>query len=195
MHDENRPPLDASDIAEQLAKKLSERGQEYALGGAVALSYWAEPRGTMDVDLTLFLSIQKPSEVVWLLGEIGCIVSATNAIASIQEHGFCQAEFDSFRIDVFLPTIPFYEQARSRRRKVSLGNQQAMVWDAETLAVFKMMFFRRKDIADVEAILHNQQASFDRHWVRENLIEIYGQRDPRIIQWDELTKEINDGSQ
>jgi hypothetical protein len=32
------------------------------------------------------------------------------------------------------------------------GECHAYVWDAETLCVFKMTFFRRKDLADVEAV-------------------------------------------
>ena len=82
------------------------------------------------------------------------------------------------QLDVFLPTIPFYEAARMRRRRLILANQPVMVWDAESLAVFKMMFFRRKDLADVEQILRTQGAQFDRQWVREHLAEMYGARDP-----------------
>jgi hypothetical protein len=190
MHDEAEQIADAGDVAEQLAKKLNDRGCEYALGGAIALGYWAEPRGTMDVDLTLFLPVTRPSEVLWLLGEIGCDVVASDAIPSIQDHGFCKAEYAKLRVDVFVPLIPFYEQAKARRRKVQLGEQQVMIWDAETLTVFKMMFFRRKDVADVEQILQNQRSRLDRQWIREQLVEMYGQRDARIAQWDELDSEV-----
>lgn len=133
MQEEAKPPADASEVAEQLAKELNERGIEYALRGAIALSYWAEPRGTMDVDLTLFVSIDKPSEVVWLLSEIGCEIAATTAIASIQACGFCQAKFGSFRVNVFVPTIAFYERAKARRRYMRLGDQHAMIWDADII--------------------------------------------------------------
>ena len=167
MREEANVPADASEVAEQRAKRLNDRGHEYALGGAIALTFCAEPRGTMDVDITLFSPVEKPSEILWLLGEIGCDVPATKALASIQEHGFCQVTFHSFRVDVFLPTIPFYEKAKQRRRQVPLGDQVAMVWDAETLAVFKMMFFRTKDIGDVEQKLRSQKSWFDRSWVRE----------------------------
>ena len=34
-----------------------------------------------------------------------------------------------------------------------LAGQPVMIWDAESLIVFKFMFFRRKDVADVEGIL------------------------------------------
>jgi len=64
-----------------------------------------------------------------------------------------------------------------------------MIWDAETLAVFKMMFFRRKVLADVEQILRAQGPGFDRAWVRERLAEMYGLRDPRLAAWDTLVQE------
>ena len=83
-------------------------------------------------------------------------------------------------VDVFLPLIPFYEVARQRRVRVELGGQAVWVWDAETLVVFKMMFFRRKDLADVEQVLTVQGAGFDRSWVREQLMSMYGTRDPRL---------------
>jgi hypothetical protein len=186
---EPNTPRDAMQVAERLAGALDERGQEYALGGAIALAYWAQPRGTLDVDLTLFLPKDKPSEVIWILQDIGCEVNVSEAILSLREHTFCRGELDGYRVDVFLPMAPFYDQARVRRRRVVLGQRTASVWDAETLTVFKMMFFRRKDLADVEAILHEQKAAFDRAWVREQLVELYGVRDPRITQWDELCQE------
>jgi hypothetical protein len=84
---------------------------------------------------------------------------------------------------------PFYEAAKLRRRRVPLANGHAFVWDAETLCVFKMMFFRRKDLTDVEAVLLAQGETLDRRWIEASLIELYGQRDPRINQWRELVAE------
>jgi len=48
-------------VAGQLAEKLELRGQEYALGGAIALGYWGTPRGTVDVDLTVYLPPEQSS--------------------------------------------------------------------------------------------------------------------------------------
>jgi len=64
--------LDAAAVARQLAIALDARRQDYALGGAIALGYWAAPRGTVDVDLTLFLLPDKPSACVCLLQDLGC---------------------------------------------------------------------------------------------------------------------------
>jgi hypothetical protein len=72
---------------------------------------------------------------------------------------------------------------------MELANQPIMIRDAESLTVFKMVFFRRKDLADVEQILRSQGSQFDRAWVRGQLAEMYGARDPRLAAWDELVLE------
>ena len=147
-------------------------------------------RGTIDVDVTLYLPADQASECVWLLQEIGCEFSQTESISSLNEHGFCRVTFAGLGVDVFLPIVPFYETARARRKNVELGGRPIMIWDAESLAVFKMMFFRRKDLADIEQILRTQGRQFDRLWVREQLAGMYGIRDPRLSAWDDLVREV-----
>ena len=83
-------------------------------------------------------------------------------VRSLHEHGFCRASLASWRVDVFVPTIPFYEQVKARRKRVFLGDVRVTVLDAESLAVFKMMFFRPQDIVDIGEILRIQGAAFDR---------------------------------
>jgi hypothetical protein len=182
--------VNAAAAAKQLAEQLDLQGQDYALGGAIALGYWGFPRGTVDVDVTIYLPPERPSECVWLLQEIGCDFSPTEVSQSLREHGFCRVAFSGVRVDVFLPIVPFYEAAHRRRKGVELGGRTVMIWDAESLAVFKMMFFRRKDLADVEQILRTQGTRFDRTWVREQLAAMYGAGDPRLAQWDDLLRDV-----
>lgn len=190
MSNSRSPGPDAAAVAQQLAAGLERQQCDYALGGAIALGYWGEPRGTVDVDLTLFVPPDRPSECIRLLQQLGCELGASGALRSLQEHGFCEVRFRGLRVDVFLPTAPFYEAARRRRRIVPLGGQEVMIWDAESLCVFKMMFFRRKDVADVEQILRIQGGALDRAWIGARLEEIYGKLDPRLSQWQELDAEI-----
>jgi len=184
------PPLNAASVAGRLAEQLELRGEEYAVGGAIALGYWGAPRGTIDVDLTLYLPPDHLYDCIRLLHNIGCECSAAEAVDSLRGHGFCRATFAAVRVDVFLPTTAFYEAARARRKRVQLANRPMMIWDAESLAVFKVMFFRRKDLADVEQVLRTQGGQFDRVWVRERLAEMYGPRDPRLAAWDDLARDI-----
>jgi len=182
-------PNNAAEIARVLAARFDTFDIDYAIGGALALGFWGEPRGTLDVDVTLFLPPREPGVCVSRLTEVGCDLSPADARRSLAEYGFCRVEFQGTRVDVFLPIVDFYERARQRRKAVKLGGQTIWIWDAESLAVFKMMFFRRKDLADVEQILRQQGELFDRAWVRQELESIYGKRDPRLSHWDELLSE------
>jgi hypothetical protein len=186
-------PASAPRIARELAAALESAGCDYAIGGAIALGFWARPRSTMDVDVTLFLPPDKVSDCLRLLETVGCTFPADQVTHQLTEHGFCQVEFGGGRIDVFLPVIPFYEKAKVRRRAVELGDHQVMVWDAETLCVFKMMFFRLKDLADVEEILRIQGDRLDRDWVLRQVLAIYGQSDPRVARWEELVRDTGGG--
>ncbi|HID78437.1 MAG TPA: hypothetical protein EYP56_20910 [Planctomycetaceae bacterium] len=185
-------PLSATDVAEQLAAALDAEGYDYAFGGAISLGYWGQPRGTVDVDLTLFLAPDKPSECVRCLQQIGCDLDAAASVGSLQELGFCRVFYRGVPVDVFLPIAPFYEVARERRKKVYIGRTVVVIWDAESLAVFKMVFFRRKDLADVEQILRCQRPTLDRGWIRTQLIDMFGQRDPRVAEWGRLVAELDD---
>jgi hypothetical protein len=189
MSSESNNSLDSGVVAVRLARAFEDRQTDYAIGGAIALGFWGEPRGTLDVDVTVFLPPDRPSEVVWLLQDVGCDVVATQASSSLREHGYCSVQYGPVRVDVFVPTLPFYDHAKMRRRRVLLGDQQVMVFDAETLAVFKMMFFRPKDLVDVQQMLRIQGSNFDRQWVRDQLLDLFGSRDPRTTCWDELVSE------
>jgi hypothetical protein len=186
-------PASATRIAREIAAAIELAGGDYAIGGAIALGFWARPRSTVDVDVTLFLPPKEIAGCVRLLESIGCTFSADQASQLLSEHGFCQVEFGGRRIDVFLPVIPFYDEARQRRQAANFGDQRVMIWDAETLCVFKMMFFRLKDLADVEEILRVQGDRLDREWVRTQVTAIYGIRDPRVTRWEELVRETGAG--
>jgi hypothetical protein len=121
---------------------------------------------------------------------IGCEVDENEARTLMREHSFLRAHHDKFRLDVFLPNIPFYEVARQRRKGVNLEGQTVMVCDAETLTVFKMLFFREKDFADVVQVLRTQGTAFDREWVRQQLLDICGKHDLRVARWDEIAKGV-----
>jgi len=188
-------PVSATQIAREVAAALELAGCDYAIGGAIALGFWARPRSTLDVDVTLFLPPDGVAQCVRLLQTVGCKFSTDPVSRSLMDHGFCQVEFGGGRIDVFLPLIPFYEEARQRRKTVEFSGQRVMIWDAETLCVFKMMFFRLKDLADVEEILRVQGDRLDRGWVERQIVGIYGPRDPRAARWGELVQDACGGGE
>ena len=181
---------EATAVAVELGGALDSVGVDYAVGGAIALGVWSEPRGTLDVDLMLFWPPDDAPRALDVLHDAGCAIQRSQARASIEEHGYCRVSLHGVYVDVFFPTVPFHEQARDRRTRVTIHDRPLTVWNAEVVAVLKMMFFRRKDLADVEQLLRVQGSAFERDWVRDQLVELFGRRDPRVAAWDELAVAI-----
>lgn len=168
---------------------ISGAGYDYAIGGAIALGYCTTPRGTIDTDVTIFIPQTEAQECVRLLQRIGCELDSQPTIQKLADDGFCRISYRGRTVDVFLPIVDFYQHARQRRQRVPMGGTEVYIWDAETLCVFKMMFFRRKDLVDVESILQSQRGNLDRAWIELRLIEMFGELNPRVSQWRELVTE------
>lgn len=173
-------------IAAKLGKMLESSPFDYAFGGALALGLWTRARGTVDVDVTIYASATDPDDCLELLRNGGVEFVESEARESINEHGFFRASLDSVTVDIFLPTIPVYELCRHHRQRVEFLDQPVYVWDPVAVAIFKMMFFRPQDLVDVENMLKTPSTEIDLNLVREQLIDIFGQRDPRISNWDEI---------
>lgn len=46
--------MNAFELSQHIAERLEENGLDYAIGGALALTAWAIPRDTKDVDISVF---------------------------------------------------------------------------------------------------------------------------------------------
>lgn len=187
----------AVDIARAVADALERHGLPYAIGGALALGFYAVPRATVDVDVNVFVPpCTELSHALTALADAGFI--AHDDEETLRARALAEGQFRgsvrSLRVDVFVPAIPYYEEIASRRRQVTLLNRPIWILGPEDLVVLKLMFFRRKDLADVEAVLRDQGPSFDRHFVRGKLVELVGGEDDRIAAFAEIERDVDTSS-
>jgi hypothetical protein len=174
------------DLVRALIDALDATDIPYAFGGAIALAAWSEPRATKDVDLTLFVSDRVPDTALAALEAAGLHVDREAARVEAEHRGmFVVRSADGYRVDVFVASIPFYRDAEQRRRRVRLADRDTYVLDAESLTVFKMLFFRAKDIVDLARLVEIRPLDVD--FVRRSLVDIVGEDDERVRRWDELT--------
>ena len=189
-------PATAAEVARSIADTFERHGIPYAIGGAIALAYYAPPRATIDVDVNVFVPIdERFADVVAALSEAGFALdgSVEAARSKAAEDGQFIGRLQGLRVDVFVPSVPYYGELKERRREVPLLGRPAWVLGPEDLAVLKMMFFRRKDLADVEAMLRDQRGSFDRAYVRRRLVEFVGQDDARLASLATIERDVDAG--
>jgi hypothetical protein len=179
----------ASDVmvlARRLADRFEAAGMPYAIGGALALAQWSVPRGTKDVDLTLFVDETKWAEALQMLVTEGAEVDEPRVLDELRRRGSARVWGLGFPVDVFVPSIPFYTSVASRVVRRPLLGRAARFLSAEDLAVFKLLFFRLKDLADVQTLLAVRRADLDRDYVRSWLVDMVGTDDERVVWWDEM---------
>jgi hypothetical protein len=174
------------DAIRALVDVLEASGIDYALGGAVAYSAWGEPRATRDVDLNLWVTPDRLEEAFDVLSAAGVTVDRPAARTEVLTRGMFVARHGEYRVDVFVPSVPFYAEARARRVRVRMAGRDTWVLSPETLAVFKLLFYRPKDLADVGRLLEIQRERFDDAFVRRSLVGMLGDDDERVVAWDEL---------
>ncbi|MBI3930375.1 MAG: hypothetical protein HY319_32870 [Armatimonadetes bacterium] len=150
----------------------------------------ASGQSTVDLDVTLFVELNELHRATAILLESGCDLDPEAACWQARDRGTFRVRHSGIPIDVFVPDIPLYAAARKRRRKVELEGRSLWIWAPEDLILFKLLYFRRKDEADVEAILSIQGQSVERDYVRGWLIDMVGEGDPRVTFWDALLREI-----
>lgn len=123
----------------------------HAFGGAIALAYCTkEPRGTRDLDLNVFVPADRAEAV---LGTLPKNVVVTEAdIKTVMRDAQARLWWDVTPIDIFLNNHPIHEQVARNLRWVPLGDREIPVLDCASLIVFKALFNRTKDWADIEAI-------------------------------------------
>lgn len=157
-----------------------------ALGGALALGVWGVPRGTTDVDLDVFVGEERYEEVLDVLAGAGCTFDRDVALKQAREGDTVVVRFGPWRVDVFVPTIPFYEEAHRRVRMATFRGRPRPFLDAESLAVFKLLFYRAKDLLDLERLVAVAGADLDHTFVREQIAGMMGEDDPRVRDWDAI---------
>lgn len=180
----------APDVARRLADALEAGGIPYAIGGALAMAVGGFARATVDVDLDVFSDHDALPTVFAVLDNAGCELDHKEALRSAEERGDFRAYLDGMRVDVFVPSIPFYASVQTRIVEAPLVGRPAWFLAAEDLAVFKLLFFRSKDLLDLERLVAARGSSFDDAYVRRWLVDIVGEEDARVARWDRLLREL-----
>jgi len=135
----------------RVAEALDASRLPWALGGALALAYATEePRGTRDIDVNVFVPASRAREVFASL-PAGVRFSDADAEEAVRADQV-RLWWDDTPIDVFFSADEFHEGVARRRQTVPFEGRYIRILCAEDLAVFKAMFDRTKDWADIEAM-------------------------------------------
>lgn len=147
---------------------LTEADFPHAFGGAIALGYCTlEPRGTRDLDVNVFVAPDRVKEVFAALPQ-PVTVTALN-LEQAERDGQVRVWWEQTPIDIFFNVLPFHREVAKNVRHVSFADRTIPVLGCTALAVFKAMFARTKDWADIEAMIEAKNIDVDdaAAWIRQ----------------------------
>jgi hypothetical protein len=151
----------------------------HAFGGAIALGFHiVEPRATADIDVNLFIGDDTarslfavlPAEITW----------TETDVHEVETTGQVRLFWDDTPVDLFFATHAFHLYAAAHVEVVPFDGTEIPVLGATELTVFKAFFDRRKDWADIEAMI--DAGSVDVHGALGWLVDLLGGDDHRVAE-------------
>jgi hypothetical protein len=181
VHSE-QPPLPDKVIA--IHEALQAAKIPHALGGALALAYYATPRATIDIDLNVFVPAERWQGVIGALDPLG-VASKDLEPAELERDGQCRLWWGDNPVDLFFAYDPIHDEMHKEVRRVPFGGTTVSILSPEHLAVCKAMFDRRRDWLDIEQmLLATDDLRIDE--VEQWLERMAGKRDPRLARLGQL---------
>lgn len=136
-----------------LHEALAAAALDHAFGGALALAFCTlDPRATQDIDVNVFVRIDRVAAVLAALP--AGVAAPAAARRQLGLDGQARLRWEGTPIDIFLSNHPFHDEAQRRVRTVPFAGVAAFpVLACEDLAVFKAFFARPKDAVDLTAMV------------------------------------------
>lgn len=183
------PPLPDKVLA--IHEALGAARIPYAIGGALALAYYAEPRTTIDIDLNVFVPAQRWQDVVDAIAPLGVDADKLDP-AALERDGQCRLWWGDNPVDLFFAYDPIHDAMRRQSRRVPFGGETVPILAPEHLAICKAMFDRPKDWIDIEQMLIATD-DLDVSEIESWLERMVGKQDPRIQRLGELKAALGIG--
>jgi len=173
-----------------LERALTRAGIEHAFGGAIALAYYATPRGTQGIAIHLLLPASAFDRVLTALVPLGVDAPTPGQRQALERDEQVRLTWDGTPLDLFFAYAALHEACSERRRHVPFADRQIAILSAEDLAIFKVLFSREKDWRDLAELLFAQGERFDHTYAKGWLAAVLEDGDERLDRFAGLLGKV-----
>ncbi|MFM8537067.1 MAG: hypothetical protein ACKOES_03200 [Planctomycetaceae bacterium] len=174
MQPPDLPPL--ADVVLRLADVCTRVGVSYAIGGAVATSFWGVPRTTQDADCLVAVPAVTYQRLADALTTAGFVldhsptprpVTVEALLQQVRDDRYITLACRATSVELFIPIVPLQYSILNRAVERLFFGHAIRVTTAEDLILLKMAFHRQKDLLDIKGILHVQRGQLDIAYLRQ----------------------------
>jgi hypothetical protein len=159
----------------------------HAIGGALALAYYGEPRMTIDVDINVFLPPERRPDVLQALGPLQLPVDLDER--ELAQHKDARVPWDNNSVHLFFSYDALHAEMPKAARRVPFARTTIPIVSPEHLVIRKALLDRPKDWPDIEAILAATDA-LDLDEVKTWLRHLAGHNDPRVTKLRDTARRL-----
>ena len=159
------------DILRDIAGRLESAGIPYMLTGSVAMSFYAQPRMTRDIDIVVAVHPRDAATIVQHLEREYYISPEAVEEAVASGGAFNAIHFESvIKVDfISLPDTPFAREEFGRRKYMVLGDYRFAIVSQEDLILSKLLWGKDSaselQLRDVRNLLNgNCDLDYIRSW-------------------------------
>ena len=175
---QSQGPKDPLTLALEIGQLLQKNNIDYAVGGSLAFGIWAVPRATTDVDMNVYTETSDQQGISDLLdtlelagvefrnSHMGKLISREEAECVVAGHHQIYFRLCGREVDIFLPKLAMDNSSKQRRKEVSVDGKPLFFLDAETIAVYKLLWKRDKDIIDLEQLFAVRGSQLDLEYMK-----------------------------
>jgi len=168
----------------QLHEAFEAAALPHAFGGALALAWCTRrARGTIDIDVNVFVSSENQSRVLEALPDGVKVTKRDRSL--LRREGQARVWWEDTPLDLFLNTTDYHEEVAGRIRMETFAGQRIPFLACLDVAVFKAFFNRTKDWADLEEM--QAAGTLDIEKVAETIGRHLGDDDERIAALNKLS--------
>jgi hypothetical protein len=187
---QGRPPADAPRLPEKVIgvhRALAAADVRHAIGGAIAGAYYGEPRATLDIDVNVFLPVDRWPDVKSVMAPLGIEVGVDEGTLC-REHE-ARLPWDRNDVHLFFSTDALHEAMPSSVREAPFARATIPLVAPEHLIVRKAILDRPKDWLDIEAVL-TATDPLDLEEIHTWVRRLAGPEDPRVTKLCEATRRL-----
>ncbi len=140
--------------------------------GGIAVSAWAVPRATYDVDAVALIDEKKIDDFLVLCRKYGFDYDEDSPVKHIQRLSFltlsaATSSSEKIYTDVFLARGLYFQSAIKRKKILTVFDIRIPVISPEDLILYKLIAGRNRDIEDVHEILLRQKDNLDMPYMKQ----------------------------
>jgi hypothetical protein len=155
----------------------------HAIGGALAVGYYGEPRSTLDIDLNVFAPPSRWSAIREAIGPLGIELEVDEE--DLEQTSQVKLGWGSNFVHLFFSCDPLHEEMQKGVRRVPFNGEVIPIVSPEHLVIRKALLDRTKDWLDIEQVFV-ATSPLDLGEIEDWLERLVGEDNPRMEKLAEV---------